>query len=317
MDRNRDITIRLQPTLLLYVAIFVCCIYYADVAFGNDDRWQFVHVSVYFNCATSSQGLVTCWGDVPRPLEASVESGAVLELYPFGYCVSSAENTTHCYTLQRSDNTEPNVAIFHDVAVVHCGAGACCAVLEGGGLIQCYSFSERSKKLEKILHGAAIQIAVGDNEYCVIEKGQQLQCWTLTDGLHSYSPVGAYRELSVWGNSFCAISRKSGKIKCWNEKGITESDGEAQAISVGANHICYINHDNHLFCSGNNIYGQVDAPTGLFSRVAASVTHNCAINEENEIICWGCSGNDTLGRDVDRGQCEDIAAIQENILLEP
>ena len=59
------------------------------------------------------------------------------------------------------------------------------------------------------------------------------------------------------------------------------------ALSTGGYHTCWLTASGAIECSGNNSYGQTDAPAGQFTAVSAGARHSCALRTDSTIECWG------------------------------
>ena len=42
-----------------------------------------------------------------------------------------------------------------------------------------------------------------------------------------------------------------------------------------------------MVCWGDNTYGQVTVPSGLFTAIAAGHGYSCGIRTGGEVVCWG------------------------------
>jgi alpha-tubulin suppressor-like RCC1 family protein len=60
-------------------------------------------------------------------------------------------------------------------------------------------------------------------------------------------------------------------------------------IVAGESHTCAVNNQGYVFCWGQNLYGEVDVPSGMsnVTQLAAGLGHSCALNDQGAIFCWG------------------------------
>ena len=77
------------------------------------------------------------------------------------------------------------------------------------------------------------------------------------------------------------------------------------AVSAGGNFSCGLKTAGAVECWGEDDYGQLAAPSGVFSAVSAGTRHACAIGSAGAVSCWGWDadgqGLATGGR-LQRGQ---------------
>lgn len=122
----------------------------------------------------------------------------------------------------------------------------------------------------------------------------------------------------------CGISNNF-KLKCWglNSSNIIDHgsvsmprkyptivDGYASYSQVarGSLHTCGINLTNHLYCWGQNSYGQLGTETTVsttrpvpidtgtqYQKITAGLQHTCGITTPGDVRCWGKNTNGQLG----------------------
>lgn len=134
-----------------------------------------------------------------------------------------------------------------------------------------------------------------------------------------YSPI-----ITSKANSTCAIT-STNNIKCWGSNALNIIDhgysGNPRKyptlilgnnhfvdVAIGNSHTCAIDSTNHLFCWGDNIYGQLGNGTTTgsaypiaidsgtqYSRISVGITHTCGITFSGSLKCWGQNTNGQLG----------------------
>jgi alpha-tubulin suppressor-like RCC1 family protein len=167
-------------------------------------------------------------------------------------------------------------------------------------------------------------------EVCGLETSGAVRCWGRNNSTPlAVAPGFSFTQLSAGvGGSFCGIVT-SGDACCWGYGFYTELDIDSSvtattfaaaparvdgghaftSISVGFGHACGITTDAHLYCWGDNAFGQLgDGHTGLFSLVPVLVRGtglytavtsgydgSCAISTDEAAYCWGYSTFGNLG----------------------
>ena len=136
---------------------------------------------------------------------------------------------------------------------------------------------------------ADYSLATGWNHTCVTSD-LGVSCWA-EDSLGRLIPpnnMGSVSQLSLGQSHSCALTKRDGKIYCWDDNGdqqLTLGSGFSQ-ISAGGYHTCALKNEE-IVCFGNNSDGQRDSPTlSNVSKVASGPSHACAL-ANNKISCWG------------------------------
>ena len=136
---------------------------------------------------------------------------------------------------------------------------------------------------------ADYSLATGWNHTCVTSD-LGVSCWA-EESLGRLIPpnnMGSVSQLSLGQSHSCALTKRDGKIYCWDDNGdqqLTLGSGFSQ-ISAGGYHTCALKNEE-IVCFGNNSDGQRDSPTlSNVSKVASGPSHACAL-ANNKISCWG------------------------------
>jgi hypothetical protein len=73
-------------------------------------------------------------------------------------------------------------------------------------------------------------------------------------------------------------------------------DLDDNTITLGSEHACALERvdeqsaGGEIVCWGDNSYGQLDPPSGLFVQLSASEHTTCAVSVEERVWCWGREG---------------------------
>lgn len=178
--------------------------------------------------------------------------------------------------------------------------------------------------------GFSDPITLPPYEVCGLETTGAVFCW----GQDKSTPIAVATSFSFTtlsagiGGSFCGIVA-GGDAYCWGFDpygqlgtdstsaftGFTTTPARVlgahafTSISVGFGHACGITTDAHLYCWGDNTFGQLGddhnelsslvpvlvAGTGLYTSVTSGYDGTCAIGTTEAAYCWGLSSNGNLG----------------------
>jgi len=136
---------------------------------------------------------------------------------------------------------------------------------------------------------ADYSLAAGANHTCVTSD-LGVSCWAEESRGRLIPPnnMGSVSQLSLGNFNSCAVTKKDGKIYCWDDNGdqqLTLGSGFSQ-ISAGGYHSCALKNEQ-IVCFGNNSDGQLDPPDlNNVLKVASGPSHACAL-ANNTISCWG------------------------------
>jgi alpha-tubulin suppressor-like RCC1 family protein len=158
--------------------------------------------------------------------------------------------------------------------------------------------------------GRFTSLAAGRDFTCAIRSDGALLCWgagtTKTQSERAYrAPLrrGSFVELSIGLHQLCARHRDQ-TVSCWSmdpplralpdpcpwpaDCGTNSPIGyKFRQISSGNRHNCGITTDGTVFCWGNNEYGQLNAPAGVFKSVVAGKYYSCGMRLDGAKECWG------------------------------
>jgi hypothetical protein len=145
----------------------------------------------------------------------------------------------------------------------------------------------------------APQLAAGSNHGCAIGTDGEVVCWA-SDATITAGPwiSGPFRHLDSGTGYACAVNA-SGGAGCWGDAdqllavGVTGkgrillSGSQGTQVATGGAHACLLTLDGTIACSGDNGFGQTDAPAGSFEQLSAGFQHTCAVDANGIIHCWG------------------------------
>ncbi len=106
-------------------------------------------------------------------------------------------------------------------------------------------------------------------------------------------PVTADTHIATGQDLSCAISADQ-SITCSGDNYYGQADapdGQYRQVAVGYQHSCAIAVDQTITCWGANGYYETEAPDGQYRQVAAGYVHSCAVTLEQTITCWGGEPN--------------------------
>lgn len=147
-----------------------------------------------------------------------------------------------------------------------------------------------------------MMVSSGSIHSCAVDTDGMISCWGETTS-YADRPTGydGYWTSVHTGSTFtCGTeSRADGAdyIKCWGDISQAGIDGlyESDNVSVGMNHLCFVDSESLVVCSGDNTFGQSTPPKGLTAAlVVAGPTASCALDAKAATIgCWGSVGDET------------------------
>ncbi len=273
-------------------------------------------------CALSTRGEVWCWGR---------RDGGRL-----GVTTGGNENLWFAERVRFDNGT-----VMNEVVQVAAGGAHTCALRESGR-VHCWGINRiddtafgllgmgetgappdtrpnplptgvvrvTSGPLEQV-----VEIALGRRHGCARRWDNTVWCW----GNNDYGQIG----LGTYANG--SVGRAT-QVR----KSSTVTLDNATALAVGADHSCVIGSDRHVYCWGNNLFGQsgyrdtggntpeispfarvVFGPGGgsLFGNVraiAAGSNHTCVRSgagsvQGSDVHCWGLNNSGQIGAEVDIG----------------
>ncbi len=152
-----------------------------------------------------------------------------------------------------------------------------------------------------------IQIAVGDNHNCAIDRDRTVRCWGAAIAM-SAPPAGLKAKYIAASGAFsCAIRLEDDEVVCWGARPAMPPPGlKAVHIAVAQNagpapkdaglpttvrHACAVRSDGSVVCWSDDTSTTVRetvVPAGLVAKeVAVGSHHSCALRIDGTVTCWG------------------------------
>ena len=162
----------------------------------------------------------------------------------------------------------------------------------------------------------------GRNDYGQLGDGAQAP-YRSTPGIVTGLSTGV-RGLTAGSDYTCALG-ESGSVQCWgnNQEGqlgdgtkwsrwtpvaVGELPSDVQALTAGGEHTCAVTAGSHVYCWGDNSFGQLGDGTTVtrtrpvalvypisgISAVSAGGRHTCVL-AEGRALCWGGNYSGQLG----------------------
>jgi hypothetical protein len=183
------------------------------------------------------------------------------------------------------------------------GSGGQCVVLDDGEL-SCWGSSVADFVETAPLALDALQVGVGKNFGCYLDRSKAIKCWGdigLPPSLSGETELP--RDLVAKNESVCAIGDRS--VNCWGAIGIISihSDSLLASVDLGESHGCASfkgpsisftstddvasNVQNNNVCWGRESLGALEIPADIvFESLGAGYLHTCGASADG-IECWG------------------------------
>lgn len=115
--------------------------------------------------------------------------------------------------------------------------------------------------------------------------------------------LGFFTQFDASSMCQCGI-RSDGALDCFGDLDHLPTGTRFSRVAVGSHvlrtpdgpgesdlnkicHMCAIDVDGRLHCTGNNSAAQASPPAGRFKSVTASELFDCAIRVDDRLVCWG------------------------------
>ncbi len=211
-------------------------------------------------------------------------------------------------------------------------------------------------------------VAAGDVRSCSVDTSGFVHCWgknnrgelgdnTLIDSSSAVQVVGVggagtlrnITAISAAEHHACALDT-SGRVYCWggNNDGelgnLTARDSRSPvqvrgvggggalvnitAVAAGSHHSCALDRGGHVYCWGDNTFGQLGSNTSTSSRAPVQVAdlggvrtldniiaitagrdHSCAIDRNGHAFCWGDNAFGQLGDNTKTGRAAPTSVV--------
>ena len=252
-------------------------------------------------CALSSNGEVTCWGDLSLG-RGQVPPGKYLSVSAGGAhsCGLRTDFTVVCWGYNVQGQANAPSGTFTSVSA---GGAHSCAIRDGGSM-ECwgreYSIASSGWTCRVDSQGIAnceSEATVGSGEV-----PPQIM-----------APEGTFKAVASGSFHSCAI-RTDGSLHCWGDLGDLpvepqiDPDARFVFVDAGRTNTCALTEDGTPHCwvslAHLNIYDPIGYhrsgyhpsgyhPTGKFESISAGVEHGCGITSEGPLYC---SGDNSFGQ---------------------
>lgn len=220
-------------------------------------------------------------------------------------------------------------------AILSTGSGVKCWGENTNGQLGDNTLVNKSAPVDVLgLTSGVLDMAQSIDSTCAVTSSNALKCWgnnlsgQLGDGTQTSrsAPTNVsglssnVTKVSIYRSHACALLN-TGSVKCWGENTFGElgdssfnqsltpvtasnlgNSAQILDIKLSLNSTCILKTDNHVYCIGNNIYGNLGdgnptvslkIPTKVFNSGASIIagtkgeSHTCYINSSNGVECWG------------------------------
>ncbi|HEX7939251.1 MAG TPA: hypothetical protein VF483_09695, partial [Gemmatimonadaceae bacterium] len=145
--------------------------------------------------------------------------------------------------------------------------------------------------------GTVVAVTTGGEHSCALVASGDAYCW----GSNEFGQLG-----SAPTGSACA--RVDRIIPCEAVPRAVTGGLKFRAIAAGGTHTCGVAVDGHVYCWGENKFGQLGDPSlataaaptpaltsSLFTGIVAGDAHTCALRTDGVAVCWGANDLGQLG----------------------
>ena len=209
-------------------------------------------------------------------------------------CVVTEARTAICWG--RNDDGQSNAA-ESTLTYVSAGAKHSCGLTSGNRVV-CWGSDSYGQQMQDFLPSSSAtlhQVSAGSRNTCVHYAVSFAWC----EGDASHLTIGSY--FGLGGNSAPQAVGVGAKHACWLTGGHLTCKGDNvygqidipsgsgyRGLSVGANHNCVRDENGAVQCWGRNRHAQTAVPTSVkFLDIAAGTSHTCGVRDSNELQCWG------------------------------
>ncbi len=249
------------------------------------------------SCAVMDDGSVSCWPHDPHDYIPFTNTRR-LALGAGERCAIDANGAVLCSGI--STRAMPGRATALSV-----GTGATCRIVEDRVLCDARGYDSRtSAEVPDDVLGEAVDVAVGSDRVCVVERTGRVVCWRMArDGDEGAPPevvTGVTDAIEVgvtfgWG----CVRTRAGAIQCFASHGPRELRGlrGARDLSVGAMSACVVRREGDVACFDyeHGLRGAdarftrptIIAGTRGATEVSVGYQHACARFEDGSVRCWG------------------------------
>jgi alpha-tubulin suppressor-like RCC1 family protein len=156
--------------------------------------------------------------------------------------------------------------------------------------------------------GVATLDDAGSDNFVAVSAGREHTCALVTDGTPYCWGSNEFGQLGVPMDTASSCLREDRSIACKRQPVVVAGGLKFQKIRAGRVHTCGLGFDNHIYCWGDNLDGQLGDPSirrsftpiaalsnDSFTDLAAGGKHTCALRTDGVLFCWGANGDGQLG----------------------
>jgi len=160
--------------------------------------------------------------------------------------------------------------------------------------------------------GIATQDDPTTDAFVAVSAGREHTCGLTTDGSAFCWGSNEFGQLGAVSDDASCL-REGRPIPCRRTPGAVAGNLKFQTIRAGGDHTCALALDYHVYCWGDNLFGEIGEPSvrssaspiaprsgDTFVDLALGGAHTCAIRTDGVVFCWGSNeagqlGNGTVG----------------------
>jgi alpha-tubulin suppressor-like RCC1 family protein len=142
-----------------------------------------------------------------------------------------------------------------------------------------------------------VAVSAGREHTCALIADGSAYCW----GSNEFGQLGAAADTTT-------CFREDRPIACKRQPVAVAGGLKFQKIRAGREHTCGLAVDDHIYCWGDNLEGQLGDPAvrrtsvpipvlsgDSFTDLAAGGHHSCGLRTDGVLLCWGNNDDGQLG----------------------
>jgi alpha-tubulin suppressor-like RCC1 family protein len=155
--------------------------------------------------------------------------------------------------------------------------------------------------------GVATLDDAGTGSFVAVSAGREHTCALVADGSAYCWGSNEFGQLGVAADTTTCL-REDRPIACKRQPVAVAGGVKFQKIRAGRAHTCGLALDNHIYCWGDNLDGQLGDPSvrrttvpvpvlssDSFTDLATGGKHTCGLRTDAVLLCWGANGDGQLG----------------------
>jgi len=293
------------------------------------EQLNFAGLGASHSCALTAYGTLYCWG-------ANTSDQLGLGAAAGNYKTTPNQVGTHNYWTEIVGGNSHTCGLMEDMLY--------CWGLNTNGQL---GLGNNDNKDTPTMVGDAIwmYISAGDNHSCGLQQTSSLWCWGKNDQgqlgdttqveknqptqINNGGGGAMWNHVGTGKNHSCAIYSSDESLWCWGDNlygqlGIGNNAGKLSPeilppeivgqgatwgyVGPGKNHTCAVKKDHTLWCSGDNLNGQLGngstSSLNTMTQIGIDTTwvqvegggqHTCGVKIDNSLWCWGDNSFGQLG----------------------